>query len=618
MTKREICSNYQRDFSIAKRAVDREKRTVELAFSSEEPYMRWFGLEILDHDAKSVDLGRLRNGGAVLVDHDTRDHVGVVENVEIGSDRKGRAVVRFGRGERASEIFNDVDDGIRQLVSVGYSIEKYEVETKGGEGEADVYRMTQWTPHEISIVSVPADTTVGVGRNADKLVKQPVEEPNMEPKVDDNKKSEGAQAPAAPAVNLDAERNKARKSEQDRIRKISVLADEHDCEDMAREYIEGDKSYADFQTAVLKVIGERNVEVRAKAEPGTDESLGLTAGEQKRYSLFKAMRAISNPQNAQLQRDAAFELEVSDAGAEKLGITPRGLFIPQDIQGMERMQRDLSAGTATDGAELVATNLLAGSFIDVLRNNTVIGNAGATFLTGLVGNVDIPRKTSGAAAAWLAAEDADAANSDPQFDQVALTPKDVAAYTQATRRLLQQSSIGVENLIRDDLAQAAALAIDLAGLYGTGATGQPEGVSQVTGINNFNLAAADPVYAETVRMIKEVMTDNALMGNLSYIIDPNGWEALKTTSKDTGSGQFLISEANTINGYPYQVSSQVTAEDYFFGNFADLLVGMWGGLEINVDPYTHSLKGKTRFVMFQTVDVAVRHPESFCYSNDGV
>ncbi len=606
--KRDICSTYSRDFNISKRAVDVEKRTVELAFSSEEPYERWFGIEILDHDTKSVNLDRLRNGGAVLVDHDTKNHVGVVERVEISDDRVGRAVVRFGRGRLADEIFNDVDDGIRQLVSVGYAVDKYELETKGEKGEPDTYRMTHWTPHEISIVSVPADATVGVGRSHDDVGE--TINSNEETKMSDK---DEAKKPETPAINLDAERDKARKSEQERIRKITILADQHDCSEKGREFIEGNRSYADFQSEVLKVIGERNVEARAKADPDKDESLGLTDKEKRRYSLFRAMSAIANPNDMNAQRAAAFELEVSAAGAERVGITPRGLFVPTDIQ-----ERDLSAGTATDGAELVATNLLAGSFIDVLRNNTVIGQAGATILPGLVGNVDIPRKTSGAAAAWIAAEDGDAANSDPQFDQVSLTPKDVACYTQATRRLLQQSSLSVENLIRDDLAQAAALAIDLAGLYGSGASGQPTGVVNQTSINTFNLAAADPTYAETIRMVKEVMTDNALMGSLSYIIDPNGWEALSTTSKDTGSGMFLISENNTINGYPYQVSSQVTAEDYFFGNFRDLLVGMWGGLEINVDPYTHSLKGKTRYVMFQTVDVAVRHPESFCFSNDGV
>ncbi len=108
--------------AAAARALDTEARTVELAFSSEEPCERWWGVEVLDHSTSSIRLGRLMQGGAVLMDHDTRDQVGVVESVRIDADRVARAVVRFGRSVRASEVFQDVIDGIRRNVSVGYMV----------------------------------------------------------------------------------------------------------------------------------------------------------------------------------------------------------------------------------------------------------------------------------------------------------------------------------------------------------------------------------------------------------------------------------------------------------------------------------------------------------------
>ena len=154
-----------REFGLTREAVNDEERTVELSFSSEEPVDRWFGLEILDHSPGSVRLDRLSNGGALLMDHDRRDQVGVVESVQIGADRKGRAVVRFGKGARAEEIFQDVKDGIRSLVSVGYRIYKMLLEKT--DEDTETYRATDWQPYEISIVSVPADTTVGIGRAAD-------------------------------------------------------------------------------------------------------------------------------------------------------------------------------------------------------------------------------------------------------------------------------------------------------------------------------------------------------------------------------------------------------------------------------------------------------------------
>lgn len=142
------------------RGHDDDARTVELSFSSEEPVARWEGLEILDHSPGSIRTERLQNGAPLLMDHDTRDQIGVVESVKFGSDRKGRAVVRFSRNARADDIYRDVVDGIRGNVSVGYLI--HETHKEG----ANSYRVTDWEPYEISIVSVPADTTVGVGRSA--------------------------------------------------------------------------------------------------------------------------------------------------------------------------------------------------------------------------------------------------------------------------------------------------------------------------------------------------------------------------------------------------------------------------------------------------------------------
>ena len=133
-----------RTFNLNRESVDAETRTVDLAFSSEEPVERWFGNEILDHNPNAIRLGRLNGGGAVLVDHDPSDHVGVVESVSVDGDRVGRATVRFGNSARATEIFNDVMDGIRKHVSVGYRIHRMVMEEEK-EG-AESYRALDWEP----------------------------------------------------------------------------------------------------------------------------------------------------------------------------------------------------------------------------------------------------------------------------------------------------------------------------------------------------------------------------------------------------------------------------------------------------------------------------------------
>ena len=114
-----------------------------------------------------------------------------------------------------------------------------------------------------------------------------------------------------------------------------------------------------------------------------------------------------------------------------------------------------------------------------------------------------------------------------------------------------------------------------------------------------------------------VAEDNALMGNLAYILPAGMRGALKTAVQDAGSGRFVMAPDGTMNGYRAVVSNQVTAGDLYFGNFSDLLIGMYGGLDITVDPYTHSTSGTVRIVALQTIDVAVRHAVSFAYNNDG-
>ena len=157
------CGVLYREMELETRAIDPDKRTVNLSFSSTTPVRRFFGNEILDHNARSVDLTRLRNGGPLLVGHNPDDQIGVVEHAEVDGQR-GRAVVRFGKSARAQEIFTDVQDGIRKQVSVGYRVNKME-EIDEVEG-LETFRVVDWTPLEVSVVSIAADPSVGVGRAA--------------------------------------------------------------------------------------------------------------------------------------------------------------------------------------------------------------------------------------------------------------------------------------------------------------------------------------------------------------------------------------------------------------------------------------------------------------------
>jgi hypothetical protein len=170
-------------------------------------------------------------------------------------------------------------------------------------------------------------------------------------------------------------------------------------------------------------------------------------------------------------------------------------------------------------------------------------------------------------------------------------------------------------MVRTDLATVLGLRIDLAGLYGTGSNGEPLGLKLTTGVGTEDFNANAPTFAEVVALESDVATANALLGSPVYLMNAAMRGSLKTTSKDTGSGTFIM-EGNEVNGYQGILSNQVAANDLWFGNFADLIIGYFSGLDLLVDPYTNSTSGTVRVVAMQDVDIAVRHPESFSRGNN--
>jgi HK97 family phage major capsid protein/HK97 family phage prohead protease len=611
------------------RGADPETRTVELAFSSEAEVERWFGVEILDHDPGAIRLGRLQGGAPLLVNHDWDDQVGVIESVSIGTDRKGRAVVRFGRSVRASEIFQDVVDGIRRLVSVGYMVHGTQLAEK--RDGTDVYRVTDWEPFEISIVSVPADTTVGVGRGAEKAQVAegtPAPEANPEaresaapdippeePKMADP--NNPAPADTTPAASGGDNRNHARA--------IAEMGRQYGQTDLAARAIAEGKTVEAFQRDLLDAFNARAAQ--PLGEQMRHAETGLNDREQRQFSFVKLIRAAIDPSDRAAAREAAFELEACAAAAEKAGKQTRGMVIPVEVLTRNVMASGTSGTPAGNtGGNTIAENLMAGSFIEMLRNRAVLMRL-ATTMGGLVGNVDIPRQTAGATAAWIG-EDGDSTVRTQTIDQISLNPRTLAAHTEITRRLLMQSSIDVEAMVRRDLAAAVALEIDRAGFYGTAASNQPRGIVSNAGINAVDFGGtggADaggpgnslPTFAEIVRMETEIASDNADVSSMAYVMNAAMRGHLKTTPRfGSGTESTIWEPGNTVNGYRTEVTNQILAGDVIFGNFSDLLVGMWGGIEINVDPYTHSTKGRIRIVTFQDVDFAVRRVESFCLGRD--
>lgn len=368
--------------------------------------------------------------------------------------------------------------------------------------------------------------------------------------------------------------------------------------------------------------------------PWDDLRIGMSAQDLRNYSLMRVIRAMAT----QDWRGAEFERECSDAVAERLNRAPQGVFVPQDwltapgyrTLGLER--RDLQAGTPSAGGYLVAEELLSGSFIEMLRNRMVVRAAGARVLGGLVGDVDIPKQTGGATMYWIG-EGGAPTESQQTVGQVQLRPHTGGAYTDLTRRLIMQSSIDAEMFVRDDLATTIALGLDYAALHGAGTGNSPRGIQYVTGIGSVagGTNGLAPAWSHIVSLETEVAQDNADVGRMSYITNTKVRGKLKQTFRNSTYGEIPVwGEGSTpLNGYPALVTNQVLStltkgsssgvcSAIFFGNWGDLILAMWGVLDILVDPYTHSTSGGVRVVALQDMDVAVRHAESFAAMLDAL
>ena len=376
------------------KVVDEEKRTVRMAVSSEEPVDRSFGKEVLDHNERSIDLAFAKSGRMpLLLDHDPRQQIGVVEDVNLdGSARRLRATVRFGRNGLAKEVFDDVVDGIRSNISVGYHVNSM---VEDGEGS---YRVDNWHPMEVSVVSIPADRTVGVGRAAE----QPPAEPIVKSKIKETTMTEEVQVDVE-AVRADAARAAAKDTAE-----MYRLAAKHNKRDMADAAVAEGRSLAEFRGELLEAIGN---------QPLDTQEIGLTKKEVRNFSLMKAIRAMANPTDRNAQAEAEFEFETSREAAKRAGVDPQGLYMPMDVM-RSWSQRDLNT---SDDSAMVAEAYRGGAFIAVLRNASSVMQAGATMLTGLQGDVKIPKKTAASTAAAAAAP-APAPAATPATPAPAATP----------------------------------------------------------------------------------------------------------------------------------------------------------------------------------------------------
>ena len=666
----------RREFELDRRSIDEQARTVELSFSSEAEVERYFGIEILDHSAGSIRLGRMQNGAALLVNHDRADQVGVVESVTIGQDRRGRAVVRFGRSARAQEIFQDVVDGIRRLVSVGYRVHRTETTQTGG---VETVRVVDWEPFEISLVSIPADDSVGVGRGESEPSRGPNNNsptthvnraqiiaalraaniafrddmtddelrallpanPQPAPAPAAQRHADPAPAPtAAPVVTVVREAPPAPSvqdaiaAERARVAGINAIADQMRSNgvtvDASRALGDGSGVEAFRAVAFEAMIAQRNTSY----SPGMPGPSRGEVRDMDRFDLAVALRAMA--ENAPL---TGIERELLHEGvneARAAGIqNPGTLMLPSMY--VRRGQRDLTATgttsvTGDQGGMTVQTNRVG--LLDDFFNASVMRQLGATVLTGLVGNLELPRLVAGTAAAKKT-ENASADEVSPTTANLALTPKRLPAFIDISQQLLMQSSAAIESMIRMHLTNQM-LATQEAAFFHGGGTSEANGIAGTSGIGSIagGTNGLAPAWSHMIALETAVDTQNALGGSLRYATNGQIRGKLKQTLKNaagTDAG-FIITDQNprSINGYGAEFTNAISrtltkgtsnsvCSAIFFGNFVDYIIGYWGGLSLELIRDSANAKlGMYTLVANTYYDGGVVRPKSFAAMLDAL
>lgn len=594
--------------------------------SSEEPVDRWYGIEVLSHEPGAVKLKRAQAGAMpLLFNHNIDDPIGIITGARVEKNRLMVDAKLFST-DRANEVKAMIDGGLRN-VSLAYRVTVIEENTK-----TETYTVTDWEPYEVSIVTVPADPTVGIGRNESEYEVRMFrsENPALRAtfKEDSMTDEEKAAAAAKESANqtiitqseIDGQRQRSgMEVESTRKRAIENFAKANRIADSVRDaWIEQGYSLEAVSKDLLNILEERG-----KTNPQPVSRLGLSPSETDRFSMSRAIRACADKS---WQKTAPFELEVTKAVAQKLGkvVDDTRFCVPFEV--MERKynsldmdqarqllglgRRDLTVATAGAGGFLVATDNVG--FIDMLRNRSVAFRMGARRLSGLQGNVTIPRQSAAATAVWLANEAATATESQQTFVQVALSPKNVAAYTELSRQLLLQSSPGAEGIVTGDLAQVVATAADLAVLNGSGASGQPTGIINTAGIGAVTGTAL--AYAGILEFQTDVAASNVQPAAGGYVTTPAVAALMMQRVKFTSTASPLW-EGNvwdgTMSGFQAMSSNQVPAANMLFGDWSEAIVAEWGVLEIEVNPYANFQAGIIGIRAIYSLDVGVKRPFAF-------
>lgn len=609
-----------RTFSFDRAAIDKENRTVLISLSSEAPVERYFGTEILSHEKGAIRMERLMDG-PLLFNHDPSAHLGSIRGAEV-KDGKIYAKAVFGRSALAEEKWQDVLDGHLKDTSIGYRIHKMEEDKKGN------VRAIDWEPHEGSMVTVPADTSVGIGRNVDKTEFETV----INKFMDNQPTTTPTGATVAAPSSLQMPTSMLKES----FKEFRAMAEAHGDKVAGLRELCIKAELEDWPVSRFRIEAGKLVRM---PEPPAKPPIVLTPDDIKYYSISRAITQMAEGKLGGLEAELSQEITKRYGNAP----SPMGFWVPPQIL----MGRTVQTTTAAVGGYAIETANLADQFIELLRNEAQVMRLGARTLN-LSEPVTIPRQGAAGVPAWVA-ETAATTPTTLGLQQITLSPKCVTGHFQYGKQLLITSNPSIDSIVRDDLVQTLALAIDQVALHG-GGSGEPSGIVSTASIGSIN-TATDGVaagsfgvtwYTAAISLETLVSAANADRGSLAYLARSAHRGAMKAAqrfaSTDSpvwtagmyGPGQNPSNGSmdGVLNGYRAAVSNQIKtnltvgtattiASCMFFGNWNELLIGYFNGgaLDLVVDPYTLAGNRIIRIIGSYFLDVGVRHAASFAILN---
>jgi len=583
--------NQKREMTLTSDVLsDTDNRTVSLAFSSENPVVRNIGgqeyNEILLHNPENISLERLQNKAALLFNHDFDNHIGVIESASIDSDHIGRALVRFSSVGIGAEKYEMVREGTLSKVSVGYSILDYRI-------EGDNLLVTKWEPYEISMVSVPADDQVGVGRSLEE------EKDESEHDQTSTEITGDGTEPTTEEIQVTEREEAERAQEPEEVHETDSInnTEQKDSNSEPEQEVQAeDESDEKTRIAEIKAIS-RTFNINAEIT-NSAISTGIS------IDAFK--RQVMNKQTI-IKEDKKMEFSLNSLirsimDGDKTGIEygNKGVIV-RDADFVNAVRAGVTTTTAKD---VIHTDVLYGSFIDVLRAESVLKNFPVQMYTGLTSEIALPKLSGDFTAGFgFISENGVSPEVDANFESVVMKPKTFTGSVPLSRSVVK-SCPQIEQIVTQAIVAGSAERLETLIMQGIVAAAQAAGKVQT-------VDAYD--YATIVSAQGALGDEGVPFSSISAVMSPQTKATLRATLRGTNTAAVYLFDDGDLCGVPAYDSKVLAGQDFIIlGDFSKVAIAQWGdALELDMDDTTNRNRGSVIARVWADLDFVLTNPEAF-------